>query len=59
MFCNNLCKNIDIHFNPLLPKGVSLWQVKSSGVRQIKIYKWVSGRKGLTGNLISLHGFLK
>ena len=39
---------MEIVFNPLLPKaGVSLLQVKSSGIRPSKIYKSLLGSKGL------------
>ena len=40
-------KREQLLFNPFIAKGsVSLSRVKSSGVSQGKIYKWVSGRKG-------------
>ena len=36
--------------NPLVPKGSHLWWVKSSGIRQSKIYKSLLGIEGLKGD---------
>ena len=43
-------RSFAVPFRFLTPhrQGVSLWRVKSSDVRQSKIYKWVSGGKGLS-----------
>ena len=43
-------RSFAVPFRFLTPhrQGVSLWRVKSSDVRQSKIYKWASGGKGLS-----------